>query len=185
MGRPTTQTENFDKLVNSEAIAADLDRAKEGREAARIKIAAYQQKVAQGYNRSVYLRSFKLDDLVLQKVVVKNKNKKLMPNWEGPFCVVKHLGSGNKKLEKIDGTPIAKSWNAKNLGGSFIPKTPRQKPTPYSKALLSFDFCTWRSFILISFEQNTKNAVVYMSRFFFLKLQVNKDSVRFPSDNYS
>ncbi len=85
IGIPTIQTENFDEPTNDEAIAVDLDLAEEGREAARIKLAAYQQEVARGYNRTVRLRSFRPDDLVLRKVVVKSKKKKIMPNWEGPF----------------------------------------------------------------------------------------------------
>lgn len=50
-----------------------------------------------------------------KKVIEKSKKKKLMPNWEGPFHVFKYLGSGNYKLEKLDGTLIAKSLNANNL----------------------------------------------------------------------
>lgn len=115
VGLPTIRTEHFDETVNNETIAPDLDQAEEEHENARIKFASYQQEVARGYNRSVRLRSFKLDDLVWKKVIEKSKKKKLIPNWEGPFRVIKHLGSGNYKLEKLDGTPIAKSWNAYNL----------------------------------------------------------------------
>jgi ribonuclease HI len=115
IGLPTILTENFDEEVNNENIAADLDLAEEHRENARIKLASYQQEVAKGYNRSVRLRSFKPDDLVWKKVLEKSKKKKLMPNWEGPYRVLKHLGSGNYKLEKLDGSPIAKTWNANNL----------------------------------------------------------------------
>ncbi|XP_058185769.1 uncharacterized protein LOC131302993 [Rhododendron vialii] len=107
VGLPTMRIKNFDELVNNNSIASDLDLVEEEYENTRIKLASYQQEVAKGYNRSVYLRSL--------KVVEKSKKTKLMPNWEGPFRILKHLSSGNYKLEKLDGSPIAKTWNANNL----------------------------------------------------------------------
>lgn len=96
VGLPTIQTKNFDEIVNNETIALDLDLAEEECENAWIKLASYQQEVARGYNRSVRLWSFKPNDLIWKKVIEKSKKKKLMPNWEGPFHVLKHLG-----LEKL------------------------------------------------------------------------------------
>lgn len=64
VGLPTIRTEHFDASINDAAIVADLDLAEEGCENARIKLIAYQQEVAKGYNRSVRLQAFKSDDLV-------------------------------------------------------------------------------------------------------------------------
>ena len=114
-GMPTVRRENFVPSTNSEAIAADLDLAEEGRENARIKIAAHQEEMARGYNRSVRVRTFKPDDLVIKQVLEEAKKKKMMPNYTGPYRVVKHLGKGNYRLQEMDGTPVAKTWNACNL----------------------------------------------------------------------
>lgn len=108
MGLPTIRT-----LIND----ADLDLAEEGHENAWIKLAAYQQEVAR--TQKLQLKrppsGFKLDDLVMRKVVEKSKKKKFMPDWEGPYRVIKHLGSGNYKIEQMNGTPIVMSWDVNNL----------------------------------------------------------------------
>lgn len=78
------------------SIGDDLDLAEEGCENAQIKLATYQQEVVKGYNRSVRFQAFKPNNLVWKKVVKKSKKKKF-------------------KLEQLNGTPIAKSWNANNL----------------------------------------------------------------------
>lgn len=114
-GMPTIRASQFDPKENSEAIAADLDLAEEGRENARIKIASYQQEVAKGYNRSVRARSFNPGDLVLKRWIDKTKKKKLGTNYEGPYRVVKHLDSGNYKLEQMNGSPVAKTWNINSM----------------------------------------------------------------------
>ena len=55
---------------------------------ALIRLANYQQKLAQRYDRSVRPRKFVAGDLVLRKAVGSMKNLsvgKLALNWEGPF----------------------------------------------------------------------------------------------------
>ena len=89
--------------------------AEERRESSRIKLAAYQQEIARGFNRNVRTCTFVPDELVHRKVLFKSKKQKLMPNWEGPYRIVKVIGKGAYKLEEMDGTPISKPWNALNL----------------------------------------------------------------------
>jgi hypothetical protein len=114
-GLPTMRTQEFNSENNDKALAAVLDEAEEQREAARIRIAAYQQTISQGYNARVRPRTFKPDDLVLRKVVGTKRTNKLGPNWEGPYRVIKIVGVGSYKLEDLDGTPIPRPWNAHNL----------------------------------------------------------------------
>ncbi|KAH7859986.1 hypothetical protein Vadar_007928 [Vaccinium darrowii] len=114
-GLPTIRIEYFDETTNDTALRNDLDLAKEKRNAARVKLAAYQQEVAKGYNKTVRLRTFFPDDLVLKKVTDKNKKKKLMPNWDGPYRVVKKVGKGTYQIEGMDGKLVDKPWNAYNL----------------------------------------------------------------------
>ena len=111
---PTLRTQHFSHLENDASLAADKDLAEERRELAKIKLAAYQQEIARGFNRNVRTRTF-VPELVLRKVLLKSKKQKLMPNWEGPYRIVKVAGKGTYKLEEMDGTPISKPWNALNL----------------------------------------------------------------------
>lgn len=73
-------------------------------------------------------------------VIEKSKKKKLMPNWEGPFRVLKHLGSGNYKLEKLDGTPIANPGTLTTSISSMVSCRLGTEPvgTPYVNLLSLF-----------------------------------------------
>ena len=52
IGLPTLRTE-IPKKANAEAIAKDLDMADELREAATVRIASYQQRIKNLYNKRV------------------------------------------------------------------------------------------------------------------------------------
>ena len=57
----------FDPAQNNELMVKRLDWLEEYREAAIIRLAEYQQKLAQCYNRDVKTREFSVGDLVLRK----------------------------------------------------------------------------------------------------------------------
>ena len=38
-----------------------------------------------------------------------------MPNWDGPYRVVKKVGKGAYQIEDMDGKLVDKPWNAYNL----------------------------------------------------------------------
>ena len=114
-GLPTLRTDTFDPDRNAEALAKDLDLAEEKRDAAQISIAAYQQTLARGYNKTLRVRSFKPDDLVLRRAIRAHKKQKLGPNWEGPYRVIRLTGPSSYFLETLDGRKIPWPWNAKNL----------------------------------------------------------------------
>ena len=64
-------------------LSANLDLVEERREVAAVKMANYQRRLKQGYDKGVKLRPLALGDLVLRKVVGTNKNLawgKLGPN---------------------------------------------------------------------------------------------------------
>ena len=68
---------------NNHLLSTSLDFVDERREVAMVKMANYQQKFSQGYDRGVKVRQLALGDLVLRKVVgtVKNPSwRKLGPN---------------------------------------------------------------------------------------------------------
>ncbi|KAK3019471.1 hypothetical protein RJ639_005155 [Escallonia herrerae] len=63
-------------------------------------------------------RTFRVGDLVLRRIEASAPREavgKLVPNWEGPYKVVKLAGPGAYHLEHIDGRAIPRTWNAANL----------------------------------------------------------------------
>ena len=65
---PTARTVVQGQRNEDNELARHLDWADEAREAASIRMAAYQQKVAAYYNRKVRPRIFKKGSLVLRKI---------------------------------------------------------------------------------------------------------------------
>ena len=58
VGLPTLRSELCDQGLNDQNVARELDLAEERREAAAIRLAAYQQQLARGYNQKVKERRF-------------------------------------------------------------------------------------------------------------------------------
>ena len=82
-----------------------VDLAEERREVATVKMAYYQQRLKQRYDKGVRARPLALGDLVLRKVVRIAKNLawgKLGPNWEGPYKITSIAGVGVYFLEDLD-----------------------------------------------------------------------------------
>ena len=67
IGMPTLRTKIPEK-ANTEAFAKDLDMADELREVAVVRMASYQQRIKNLYNRRVRQRAFRSRDLVLRRV---------------------------------------------------------------------------------------------------------------------
>ena len=63
----STRVARFDPAQNNELMVEHLDGLEECREVAIIRLAEYQQKLAQRYNREVNTREFNAGDLVLRK----------------------------------------------------------------------------------------------------------------------
>ena len=78
----------FNPNRNSELMLKQLNLLEERRKSATIRLAEYQQKLAQRYNRYVRKREFGAEDLVLRKVVGNMQDinaGKLAPTWEDPI----------------------------------------------------------------------------------------------------
>ncbi|XP_075661113.1 uncharacterized protein LOC142630928 [Castanea sativa] len=96
----------------------NLDVVDKRREAAAIKIAHYQQRLKQGYDKGVRLRPLAPGDLILRKVVGTTKNPswgKLGPNWEGLYRITSVAGIGAYYLEDLDENVVPRPWNVNNL----------------------------------------------------------------------
>ena len=85
---------------------------------ATIKLAHYQHKLKQGYNKKVKSRPLVPRDLVLRKVVENTRNPswgKLGSNWEGSYRITSIASIGAFRLEDLDRNTILRPWNVSNL----------------------------------------------------------------------
>ena len=117
IGMPTLRTE-VPVTANAKAISKDLDMADELRDAASIRIASYQQRIENLYNRHIKPRAFRAEDLVLRRVfenTIDPTAGKFQPNWQGPYMNVRVRPSGWYALNKLDGVPVPRMWNVMHL----------------------------------------------------------------------
>ena len=101
-----------------ESITSELDVSDELREAATICITSYQRRLANSYNRRVNPQVFRSGDLVLRKVfenIADPTTGKFQPNWEGPYVVTRTGEARSYAIDKTDGTPVPRTWNAMHL----------------------------------------------------------------------
>ena len=117
IGMPTIRTRMPDQR-NTELVIKDLDTINELRESAAVRIASYQRRLANSYNKRVKPWMFQLGDLVLRKVFENTTDPvagKFQPNWEGSYLVTQAGESESYALDKLDGTLVPRMWNALHL----------------------------------------------------------------------
>ena len=117
IGMPTLRTDVLEQL-GTKSIVKDLDMTDELRETVVVRIASYHHRLANLYNRRVKPRVFQPGDLVLRKVFENTANSvigKFQPNWEGPYIITRVGESGSYEIDKLDGTPVPRIWNALHL----------------------------------------------------------------------
>ena len=108
----------FDPVQNDGLMLEHLDWLEECREAATIRLAEYQQRLAQRYNRDIKAREFSAGDLVLRKVVGNMRDAsvgKLAQTWEGPYRVIAIASARAYYLEDLEERPLPRPWNVHNL----------------------------------------------------------------------
>ena len=99
----------FDPVQNNELMVECLDWLEECREATTIRLAKYQQKHAQRYNRDVKAREFSAGDLVLRKAAGNMRDAsagKLAQAWEGPYRVTAIAGAEAYYLKDLNERPL-------------------------------------------------------------------------------
>ena len=117
-GFPTLRTDPFNVEENHHLLLDSFDLTEERREVVTIKMACYQQKLKQRYDKWVRAKTLAPGDLVLRKVVGTAKNPswgKLGPNWEEPYRITSIAGIGAYYLEDFDEYVISRPWNVNNL----------------------------------------------------------------------
>ena len=113
IGMPTIRT-NTPEQGNAELTIKELDTVDELRESAAIRIASYQRRLERSYNKRVKLRAFQPGDLVFENTIDPTASK-FQPNWEGPYLITRAGESGAYALDKLDGIPVPRMWNATHL----------------------------------------------------------------------
>ena len=114
---PTSRTDVFQVGENDQLLCKHLDLIEESRDVALIRLANYQQRICQGYNKGIKNR-FIPEDLVLRKVLGNTRDPaigKLGSTWEGPYRFTSIARVGVYQLEDLDERPIARPWNVFNL----------------------------------------------------------------------
>ena len=117
IGLPTIRTA-IPNPANEESIIEEVDNSDELREAVAIRVASYQRRLANSYNKRVKPRTILQGDLVLRKVYENTTDPmagKFQPNWEGPNIVRRLDEPGSYAIDTIDGTPVPRMWNAMHL----------------------------------------------------------------------
>ena len=85
-------------------------------------MSAYQERIARYFNRKVKPRNFKVGDLVLRKVTLATRDfaeRKLAPNWKGPYKVISYQRPIAYYLEDREGKVLQRPWNAEHLKKYF------------------------------------------------------------------
>ena len=88
IGLTSYRVDNHDEGKNDEVIRLQFDLVDEVRATVEQRLALYQDRMAKQYNSRVRRRDFKVRDLVLRKVMGATRDptqRKLGPNWEGPY----------------------------------------------------------------------------------------------------
>ena len=97
---------------NEEALRLNLDLIEEKCEQVLKHVKDYHRKTARYYDQRVKLRSYKLGDLVLKKLLPARKDHshgKLGPNWEGPYIISRIIRLGNYELQTEKGKTLPHS----------------------------------------------------------------------------
>ena len=112
---PSHKRIHFNQDENEEMQLEALDFLDERREEAKLRIAAYQQRIARHFNSKVRQRSFEIGDLVFKRIMT--AITVFVPNLEGPYVIGKKHLDGTFKLTTVD--PIPRAWNSNQLRPYF------------------------------------------------------------------
>ena len=118
VGLTSYRVDNHNEGRNHEAMRLQLDLLDELRATAEKRLARYQDLMAKHYNSWVKHRDFKVEDLILRKVMGTARDptqEKFGPNWEGPYRITLWQRKGTYHLETLDGQKLHHSWNTKHL----------------------------------------------------------------------
>ncbi|XP_042437207.1 uncharacterized protein LOC122023191 [Zingiber officinale] len=111
IGVPSVRRTLYDE-GNTERWLVELDLISETRDKTAARLEAYQQRMRQNYNRRVIPRLFGEGDLVWKQIKPVGDVTKLVPQWDGPYKVIKKLLSGAYYLQDERGKKLDRPWSA-------------------------------------------------------------------------
>ncbi|CAN1325501.1 Transposon Tf2-6 polyprotein [Linum perenne] len=113
---PSLRIQHFNHDYNDTGLHHNLDLIEERREDAAIRLVAEKEQLARRYNAHLRPHQLEEGDWVVRKVFRPIPQQgKLNANWEGPYKVREVVGPSTFKLERPNGEPIHKTWNAMHL----------------------------------------------------------------------
>ena len=119
VGLTSTKRAAFSEEGNDDKLQLNLDCLDEVRDKTSSRMAKYQQKMADYYNKKrVKLRRLDIGDLIMRKVSPATRDSsqgKLSPTWEGPYRVVHYSRQGSYHLETVDRQKLPRPWNIEHL----------------------------------------------------------------------
>ncbi|GJT91004.1 reverse transcriptase domain-containing protein [Tanacetum coccineum] len=109
IGLSTHQINIFDSTTNDMNLRLNLDLLEERRELAALRTARYKRHTERHYNTRVKHNHLKIGDSVLRKNEASRQEgqKKLDPNWEGPYQVIDAKSTRTYTLADIKGHLIS------------------------------------------------------------------------------
>ncbi|XP_023760201.1 uncharacterized protein LOC111908618 [Lactuca sativa] len=118
----TLRVANKDEENNVKDLRINLDILEEKCEESGVRQAAYKHATERYYNQRVKENAFKVGEYVFRKNEASRAQPqgKLGPTWEGPYRVMEENRSGAYVLETMEGRPIPRTWNARNLKKCFF-----------------------------------------------------------------
>ena len=106
---------DYEETHNEKLREKDLHLLDAVRSNALVRTRAYQVKMAKAYNQGIIPRPLQVGYLVLQRSDVLKHVGKLQPNWDRPYKITKAGMNGSYQLEDMQGLPLERTWNARNL----------------------------------------------------------------------
>ncbi|GJU96073.1 reverse transcriptase domain-containing protein [Tanacetum coccineum] len=117
IGIPTYRISSYDEGKNNEELRLNLELLEERKEMAALREAKYKHRTEQYYNQRVRHQPLKVGDYVLRKNEASRREgqKKLDPNWEGPYQIIEAKRPGTYVLADMHEKTIPRTWHASNL----------------------------------------------------------------------
>ncbi|GKA15121.1 reverse transcriptase domain-containing protein [Tanacetum coccineum] len=114
---PTYRIQSYEENKNNADLRLNLELLEERRELASLCEAKYKRQTERYYNSKVRHAKLKVDDFVLRKNEVSRQegHKKLDPNWEGPYQIIKSKRPETYVLKDLHGKLIPRTWHISNL----------------------------------------------------------------------
>jgi transposase InsO family protein len=122
LGIQTRRVQAIQQEDNDRELRMNLDLKEERLEIAAIREAQYKEKLQKYYNSKVSHQDFNEKDYVLRLNEASRAvpQGKLSKRWEGPYMIKEVLGKGAYKLERLDGSPVPRTWNNAQLRKCYM-----------------------------------------------------------------